>query len=321
MSDIKPSVSVIIPNYNHSRFLRQRIDSVLQQTYRDFEVIILDDCSTDDSRDIIELYRDKEQVTHIVYNCENSGSPFLQWHKGFSLARGKYIWIAESDDFSSTAFLEDMVPLLDKNKDCVVAFCGSHSVDEEGNILDENWDMYSDKPGELTLFAGWEFIQNRMMFNNSIYNAGMAIFRKDVLPNVSDRYLEYRYCGDWFFWYQVCLQGEVVRYNQKFNYFRQHDAKATPRAKSEGLIFTEGKYVIDDMIKKLSLSHYQATVVIGRFLKRIVRSRDFGSEDIKKEVLDDCMRYLNRGKSSIYVYILDKVFNFSSLDIKKNRYI
>ena len=78
-------VSVIIPNYNHAKYLEQRIDSVLNQSYQDFEVIILDDCSKDNSRDVIEKYRSHERVSHIVYNEQNSGGTFNQWNKGLSL--------------------------------------------------------------------------------------------------------------------------------------------------------------------------------------------------------------------------------------------
>jgi len=95
-----PTVSVIIPNYNYESYLKQRIETVLNQTYQNFEVIILDDHSSDNSRDIIETFRQNEKVTHIVYNQINSGSPFIQWVKGIELAIGKYIWIAESDDYS-----------------------------------------------------------------------------------------------------------------------------------------------------------------------------------------------------------------------------
>lgn len=66
-------VSVIIPNYRHALYLKERIDSVLEQTYRDFEVIILDDCSPDDSREIIETYRTREKIAHIVYNDATAG--------------------------------------------------------------------------------------------------------------------------------------------------------------------------------------------------------------------------------------------------------
>ena len=94
-------VSVIIPNYNHAPFLKERIDSVLNQTYDNFEVIILDDKSTDNSKEVIANYRGHSKISHIVYNEENSGSTFKQWQKGFSLAKGDYIWIAESDDVAA----------------------------------------------------------------------------------------------------------------------------------------------------------------------------------------------------------------------------
>ena len=95
-----PKVSVIIPNYNHAPYLVQRIETVLKQSYPDFEVIILDDCSTDGSHDIIERYRGHSKVSRIVYNKVNSGSPFRQWEKGIGICKGEYVWIAESDDWS-----------------------------------------------------------------------------------------------------------------------------------------------------------------------------------------------------------------------------
>ena len=68
-----PLVSVIVPNYNHARFLKERMETILGQTYQNFEVIILDDKSTDESKDVIERYRGNAKVSAIVYNEENSG--------------------------------------------------------------------------------------------------------------------------------------------------------------------------------------------------------------------------------------------------------
>src|SRR5690348_1753899 len=104
-----PKVSVIIPNYNHAQYLNQRIDSVLKQTYSDFEVIILDDYSIDNSRDIIEQYRTNKKVSAIIYNEINSGNPFQQWDKGIQLAQGEYIWFAESDDWCELNLLETVM--------------------------------------------------------------------------------------------------------------------------------------------------------------------------------------------------------------------
>src|ERR1700688_37050 len=80
-----PKVSVIIPNYNHAPYLRQRIDSVLQQSFQDLEVILMDDCSTDGSRSIISEYTTDSRV-RTVFNAENSGSTFKQWNKGVRMA-------------------------------------------------------------------------------------------------------------------------------------------------------------------------------------------------------------------------------------------
>ena len=99
--------SVIIPNYNHADYLPKRIDSVLQQTYTNFEIIIIDDCSTDGSHLVIETYRGSAKISHIIYNDSNSGSAFLHWKKGIGLAKYDWIWVAESDDFADPAFLQE----------------------------------------------------------------------------------------------------------------------------------------------------------------------------------------------------------------------
>ena len=120
-----PAVSVIVPNYNHAPFLRQRIDSILNQTFQDLELIILDDCSTDDSRRIIESYRNEPRVRAIIYNEANSGSTFAQWKRGLREARGKYVWIAESDDYADADFLSVLVSTLENHPEAAVAFTGS----------------------------------------------------------------------------------------------------------------------------------------------------------------------------------------------------
>src|SRR5690606_12329869 len=137
-----PKISVIIPNYNHSTYLTQRIDSVLAQTYQDFEVIILDDCSTDSSKQIIDTYRDHPKVTQVVYNEVNSGSTFKQWDKGISLARGQYIWFAESDDWCENDMLEDLVKGIETDQDCSISYCQSYCLEDSGKIRFTSFHRY-----------------------------------------------------------------------------------------------------------------------------------------------------------------------------------
>ncbi|MEB5476808.1 glycosyltransferase family 2 protein [Acinetobacter pollinis] len=76
-----PVVSVIVPSYNHAQFLEQRLESILNQTFQDFELIILDDVSPDHSREIIENYRNYPKVSQMIFNGRNSDSTFFQWNK------------------------------------------------------------------------------------------------------------------------------------------------------------------------------------------------------------------------------------------------
>lgn len=129
-----PFFSVIIPNYNHAPYLHERIDSVLNQTFTDFEVILLDDKSQDDSRDILCSYQNNPHVAHIVLNDQNSGSTFKQWHKGFELSRGKYIWIAESDDFADVHFLQTAYDVIHKKENVTLVYFKSNIVDSNSTI-------------------------------------------------------------------------------------------------------------------------------------------------------------------------------------------
>lgn len=112
-SSQSPLVSIIVPNYNHAAFLSERLRSILSQTFQNFELIVLDDASTDDSLAVI-----REQLQdhpHLVFcNATNSGQPCSQWLSGIKKASGRYIWIAESDDSCSPKFLERMVSHLEQ---------------------------------------------------------------------------------------------------------------------------------------------------------------------------------------------------------------
>ena len=119
----KIKVSAIIPNYNHEEFLKQRIESVLAQTYQDFEIILLDDASTDKSNKIINQYVQYPKVKHMVFNKKNSGAAFRQWENGMGLASGQYLWMAESDDWADPGFLAALVPVLEKNPEVGLVYC------------------------------------------------------------------------------------------------------------------------------------------------------------------------------------------------------
>jgi glycosyltransferase involved in cell wall biosynthesis len=213
--------SVIIPNFNHAEFLKVRIDSILQQTYQNFELIILDDCSTDHSKEIIESYRSFPNV-RIFYNQHNSGSPFKQWKKGISLATGQYLWIAESDDLAEPLFLETMLGILKKGHG--LAYCRSSDIDESGNKKsDYFWADGLDESRWKNSFEniGKDEIENFLVYRNTIPNASACVFEKKFAP-LNCGFEKMRYCGDWLFWIKLVENTSLGYTPNTLSSFRHH---------------------------------------------------------------------------------------------------
>lgn len=230
-----PTVSIIVPNYNHARFLRQRIDSILAQTYQDFELILLDDCSTDDSAAILREYASHPRVTQLVFNETNSGSTFKQWNKGVRLARGEYVWIAESDDYAAPQFLGILVNVLDNDPNAVFAYCRSWRVDEENRpdgFADDYLSSFSaDQWTKTFRMDGDAMCRTYFVRANPVPNASAVVFRRDLYEQAGGADELLRLCGDWKLWASMALHGRVAYRSEPLSYFRRH--KATVRETME----------------------------------------------------------------------------------------
>jgi len=309
-----PKVSVIIPNYNHAPYLKQRIDSVLEQTYQDFELILLDDCSTDTSCKILLSYENHSKVAAVILNEENSGSTFLQWNKGLSIAKGEYIWIAESDDYADSSFLANCIEALSAHPEAVLTYTGSQMVDAQGQpIISMDWDRFNKRSPKFKLFSSKEFLKKHLLWKNEIYNASMVVFKKKCYKNIDSDFQQFRYCGDWLFWIGICEQGSVIKHFDKLNFFRQHLLKVSPQAEKDGLYFTEGGRIMRTIIESLELSWYQKTVIGGRTLKRLKKQNTMNQTQKKALLEAHTSYYGGSGLWSILLYEFDKFFNLSTL--------
>jgi glycosyltransferase involved in cell wall biosynthesis len=229
-------VSIILPNYNHARFLRKRIDSILGQTCQDFELIILDDHSTDNSREIILEYAAKDQRVSFNFNEVNSGNPFRQWQKGIGMATGDWIWIAESDDFAELNLLEKLLEKLSANTEAGIAYCQSHFVDQDGKITGNHLRNLSeiDKERWKTDFClpGKEVLAKYMIVLNIIPNASGVVFRKSLAEKVDWTQIQsYKLSGDRLFWTMLLNQASICFVAESLNYFRM--GNSTVRSKHD----------------------------------------------------------------------------------------
>jgi len=233
-----PSVSIIVPNYNHAPYLPVRLKSILEQTYSDFELLILDDCSPDNSREVIESFAADPRL-RLAFNDKNSGNTYLQWKKGIDLTSGEYVWIAESDDLSDTRFLERLVPLLQASPQAGLAFCETIVVDEEGSEL--GW--YAEQSlggceGELNrefVKDGREYVRSLMFPWNTIPNASAVLFRRAALEDVGGPVTSMRICGDWLLYCKILSKWDVAHVPDRFNHFRQHDVNVRSNVRRAAL--------------------------------------------------------------------------------------
>lgn len=264
-----PLISVIVPNYNHEKYLVQRLESIFNQTYSNFEVILLDDCSTDKSREILLKYAKNPKVSHYIFNEVNSGNTFLQWRKGINLAKGNFLWIAESDDFCDLNFLDTIVKSFLDNNQIVLSYCQSNKVDEN-NILTGNWISYTQSIDSKKVFLnnfvmeGNLFIEQFLINRNVIPNVSAVVFKKSAIKD--DSYLtndpEFRYCGDWILYTKLIANCKVAFTSGSLNNFRKHSKSVIANAvKSENQVRIidldlNMRKVLIQFLKKQSISSY-----------------------------------------------------------------
>lgn len=275
-----PVVSIIVPNYNYSRYIDTRMESILNQTFQNFEIILLDDCSTDNSVQQLEKYRCNPKVSYFEINTINSGSPFRQWEKGISHSRGKYIWIAETDDLAESTFLEKTVAALEANPQAVVAFTGSVIIDENGNPSGKDWDKWRGAKTRRgwNAFDGREYIIHNLFWKNYIYNASMALFRRNAYsPSLLAESITMRNAGDWMFWTKLASLGNVIEVYEKLNRFRRHSTSTTVEGDRSGKIRFEEIVVLKYINDNFNIGSYRRRLRIGRLIKSVIKAPQYSS--------------------------------------------
>jgi glycosyltransferase involved in cell wall biosynthesis len=220
-----PLVSVVVPNYNHAAYLEERLLSIFNQRFKDFEVIFLDDASTDNSLVIAEQIA-RDHPMRMVVNSQNSGTPFAQWNRGVALARGEFVWIAESDDVAEPDLLGRLVDVLSQHPHAGLAYCRSRRIDGSGHpsiLAEENlrwlhpsrWlsDFVANGRNECRLYL------SRM---NTIANASAVVFRKSVFNVVGGTDESFQICGDWHLWYRMLACSDLAFVAAPLNQHRLH---------------------------------------------------------------------------------------------------
>ena len=232
-------VSVIIPNYNYANFIIERIDSILMQTYPIYELIILDDCSTDNSVEVIEekIKDIKDIKVKFIKNEKNSGGVFRQWKKGFDAATGDFIWIAEADDSAENNFVEELIKPFD-DPEVVLSYCESARIDGENNLIREKSDDLYDmcRTGEWNKSYVWTGAEENiyhLSVTNTILNVSSVMWRKKDYTDIFAKTGEFKVAGDWFIYYNILKDGKISWNAKPLNYYRKHGSSVCTDVRAE----------------------------------------------------------------------------------------
>ena len=301
-------VSVIIPVYNSEKYIHQAIYSVINQTLQDIEIICIDDCSSDNSFEIIEEYAKKDNRIKAIKQEKNSGQGNLR-NIGIEIANSPYIMFLDSDDWLEKTACEKAYNQISTNKNQFVIFSYYRYIEKYSKIVIEKnrtrrFSGYFDKkhinPYDLKI----NFFQNCLSW--------AQIYEKDFLNKYNIRYSKHRMCEDVDFFVRVMLNAsDISILNEPLYYYREHQSSTSFDCSK----FQEIIEVRREAIETIKQSNHSKEFM-PFYIENTIRStlyffrRFIGiNKNIKKNFFNEIKRFfkeLNNDYSEIIEQIPDK---------------
>lgn len=221
-----PRISVVFTSYNHKEFLAEAIDSLLGQTFSDFELIIVDDCSTDGSQVMLTDYAKKDSRIRLYLNKKNSGSYVHSTNLGASKATAPYVVFAQCDDYAEPTQFEKLYSAMVENPSVGVVFSASKMVDKFGCNLGQDFDvrekMFKKQCRTNTLLTKRK-IERYFLCSCVIPNLSAALVKRDLFEKQGGLSSDYFVLADWDFWLKTSQESDFYYLRESLNNFRQHD--------------------------------------------------------------------------------------------------
>ncbi len=212
------AVSIIVPNYNYGRYLDERLRSLLDQTFTDFELLILDDASTDNSREIIDRYARDPRVRAVCYETR-SGSAYQRWNDGARLASGQHLLFAGADDSCEPAMVESLAAALAAAPVAGLAYVRSRIIDENGCAQSlspsaARWDrdFISAAADELPY----------LLDQKTIPTASAVMIRRELFERLGGFDTSLALAADHMLWARVLREASIAYIAAPLNRFRTH---------------------------------------------------------------------------------------------------
>jgi glycosyltransferase involved in cell wall biosynthesis len=237
-----PKVSVVIPTFNRSAFLQQAITSVLAQTYLDFEIIISDNASTDDTAAIVGGFPD-ERIRYFRNDRNVGMGP--NWNVGLRRARGAYVVLLEDDNWWCPEYLTRAVGTLDQHPDIAFVHTAVYLTDAHGTVIRifKRWrsDRICHKRAELT-----DLIQGNKIFLSSV------TARRSVVESIGMFDERIPYAPDWDLWLHMYTYHDGAYVADPLLFYRQHEANVTRQFLARpSAMFEDHRYTVEKTLQRI----------------------------------------------------------------------
>lgn len=286
-------VSVCLPVWNGANFVEAAINSVLAQTHSDFELIVIDDCSTDQSASIINRLAAKDSRIRFYRNQTRLGL-FENYNKCMSLAKGDYIKPFAQDDLLAPQMVEQLLKLFSYNSDVVLASCARNWIDGEDKLLGG---AYRSIPTASDIFFTGQRIARSKLLQCSIFpivnligEPAAVLFPRNVIGNGFDT--RYKHLGDLEYWLRLLESGKFICTSEKLCSIRVHEKRQSVSNVKSLAIATDYIELAKDITPSVSALGYSgesffrsAIIELAQHLNYTIRNNkiDFLTEKFAAE--------------------------------------
>src|SRR5919109_990108 len=213
-----PLVSVGIPTYNAERYLRESIESVLAQTFKNFELIIIDDASNDQTWDIAQAYAHKDPRVSAVRNSKTLGL-VANFNRCIELTRSRYVYVWHQDDVMAPENIEKKVALLEANPKVGFVHSNVLMIDDRGEVLSEHWESDSRRD---YVCGGQEFFLKMIEPGRNYVCCPSVLARRECYEKLGNFRSELCFACDWELWMRFSLYYDVGCLGAPLVHFRRH---------------------------------------------------------------------------------------------------
>lgn len=246
----EPKVSILLPAYNHEKYLQETIESVLNQTFSDFELLISDDCSTDNTAQIIKEFSDK-RITRVFFD-ENRGTVRALNHL-LSIAKGEYIAVIGSDDIWELDKLEKQLEILESDKGIAACFSWATIIDENSDIVGND----STFPVEIFNFKNYDrtFMLRQLFVNGNHLCHSSVLIRSDIHRQIGEYNVGYRQLHDYDLWVRLLLSNRIHIMELplvKYRFIENSGNVSQNCEKNNFRLWNEGEEILLHLIENIS---------------------------------------------------------------------